>query len=161
MTLEKQVGALLSRRGLTLATAESCTGGLLAHRLTNVSGSSSYFVGGVVAYAYEAKEALLGVHHETLVQYGAVSEQVALEMARGVRQRLGTDLGLSVTGVAGPSGGTPEKPVGLTYIALAGSEGEQCERHVWQGDRLENKALSAEAALHLLLISLLQERRQG
>ncbi len=154
MTLENQVGELLGRHGLTLATAESCTGGLIAHRLTNIPGSSSYFMGGVVAYAYEAKEALLGVQHETLMQYGAVSEQVALEMARGVRQRLDTDLGLSVTGIAGPGGGMPEKPVGLTYIALVGSQGERCERHTWPGDRWENKALSAEAALRLLLTYL-------
>ncbi len=160
MTLEKQVGDLLSRLGLTLATAESCTGGLLAHRLTNVSGSSGYFVGGVVAYAYEAKEALLGVRHETLVRHGAVSEQVALEMARGVRQRLGTDLGVSVTGIAGPSGGTPEKPVGLTYIALAGPQCQRCERYVWQGERLENKTSSAEAAIQLLF-TYLQEGRKG
>lgn len=158
MTLESQVGELLGRHGLTLATAESCTGGLIAHRLTNIPGSSSYFVGGVVAYAYEAKEALLGVRRETLMQYGAVSEQVALEMARGVRQRLGADLGLSVTGIAGPGGGTPEKPVGLTYIALVGPQGERCERHTWPGDRWENKTLSAEAALRLLL-TYLQDRR--
>lgn len=152
--MEKQVGALLSQHGLTLSTAESCTGGLLAHRLTNISGSSGYFLGGVVAYAYEAKEVLLGVQHETLTHHGAVSEQVALEMARGVRQRLRTDFGLSVTGVAGPTGGTPEKPVGLTYIALAGPEGERCQCHIWQGDRLQNKAQSAEAALWLLLTYL-------
>jgi len=154
MNAEHKIGRLLAAQQLTLATAESCTGGWIAHRLTNVAGSSAYFQGGVIAYAYEAKERLLDVSHETLVIHGAVSEETAREMARGARQRLGTDLGLSATGIAGPGGATPDKPVGLVYIALSTPEGEQCQRHVWQGNRLENKKQSAQAALALLLAYL-------
>ncbi len=148
--LEIQVGKLLAARNLTLAVAESCTGGLVGHRLTEVPGSSAYFLGGVVAYAYEAKERLLGVRHATLYDHGAVSAETALEMARGARRVLGADVGLSVTGIAGPGGGLPDKPVGLTYIALSARDGERSERHVWDGDRSGNKARSAEAALLLL-----------
>jgi PncC family amidohydrolase len=155
--IEEIVGQLLTNRGQTLVTAESCTGGLLAHRITNVPGSSTYFLGGFVAYAYEAKEALLGVRHETLVEYGAVSEETAREMAYGARQRLGADVGVSITGIAGPSGGTPEKPVGLVYIALSAAGSDLCRRYVWHGDRLQNKAQSAEAALQLVL-AYLQEK---
>lgn len=157
MIVEEAVGALLVEQGLSLVTAESCTGGLMAHRITNVSGSSAYFLGGFVAYAYEAKEILLGVKHETLLAFGAVSEETALEMARGVRQRLGADVGVSITGIAGPTGGMPGKPVGLTYVALAARDAELCERNVWQGDRLANKEQSVEAAFRLLL-AYLQER---
>ncbi len=151
MTAEERVGELLTARGLTLAVAESCSGGLLAHRLTNVPGSSAYFMGGVVAYANRIKEELLGVHPETLLAHGAVSEETAREMAQGVRRRFGVDLALAITGIAGPGGGTPEKPVGLTYIALAAEGMVRCERHIWQGTRWENKERSAEAALRLLL----------
>jgi PncC family amidohydrolase len=151
LTLEENIGALLIDQGLTLATAESCTGGLIAHRLTNVPGSSAYFVGGFVAYAYGAKEELLGVRHATLVRYGAVSQETALEMAQGVRQRLGVDVGLSVTGIAGPAGETPTKPVGLVYIGLAGPHGDRCHRHVFTGDRPENKDSFATAALEAII----------
>jgi PncC family amidohydrolase len=151
VAVEELAGELLVVRRLTLATAESCTGGLVGHSITNVPGSSAYYLGGYVAYAYEAKEALLGVGRETLLNYGAVSEETAREMARGVRRRLGADLGLSVTGIAGPTGGTPEKPVGLTYVALSAADGEWCECHIWQGDRASNKEQSAEAALQLLV----------
>jgi PncC family amidohydrolase len=150
-SLEEQVGELLSRRGWTLAVAESCTGGLLGHLITNVSGSSAYFQGGVISYSNEAKEELLGVPHETLVEHGAVSKETALAMARGARRLLGVDVALSVTGIAGPTGGTEEKPVGLVYVALAAEGTELWERHVWPGDRSQNKALSAEAALKVLL----------
>jgi PncC family amidohydrolase len=150
MAIEMEVGALLSERGLTLATVESSTGGLVAHRITCVSGSSSYYLGGFVTYANEAKEALVGVRHETLLAHGAVSEETALEMARGARERLGADLGIATTGIAGPTGGTPEKPVGLVYVALSAADLELCERHVWQGDRLANNQQSAEAALRLV-----------
>jgi len=149
-SLEIQIGKLLSARNLTLAVAESCTGGLVGHRLTEVQGSSAYFLGGVVAYAYEAKERLLGVRHATLYDHGAVSAETALEMARGARRVLGADLGLSVTGIAGPGGGLPDKPVGLVYIALSARDGERTERHMWEGNRSGNKAHSAEAALDLL-----------
>ena len=157
MAIEEEIGRLLSAQRLTLATAESCTGGLVAHRITNVAGSSTYFVGGLVAYANKAKEALLGVRHETLVTHGAVSEQTAREMASGARLRLGADVAVAVTGIAGPTGGTPEKPVGLVYIALSAPDAERCQRHVWGGDRLANKEQSAGSVLDLLL-AYLQER---
>jgi nicotinamide-nucleotide amidase len=150
MTLEEKVGALLLERGLTLATAESCTGGLLGHRLTNIPGSSAYYLGGVVAYSYEAKESLLGVKHETLVAQGAVSEETAREMARGARDRLRADVAVALTGIAGPGGGMPNKPVGLVYLALSAAETEICKQYVWQGDRLANKQQSADAALGML-----------
>jgi PncC family amidohydrolase len=150
-SLEIYVGRLLSAAGLRLAVAESCTGGLISHRLTNVPGSSSYFWGGVVAYDYSAKERLLGVRRETLDAYGAVSEQTVLEMARGVCLALGTDLGLSVSGIAGPGGGTPEKPVGLTWIGVYSSWGEWARKYIWQGDRLAVKEQSSEQALQLLV----------
>lgn len=149
-TLEEIVGQLLSKQGLTIAVAESCTGGLIAHRLTNVSGSSAYFLGGVVAYANEVKEQVLGVSGETLAAHGAVSEQCAREMARGVRRLLGADVAISATGIAGPTGSTPQKPVGLVYVALAAPDAECGECHVWQGDRLQNKQQTAEAALEML-----------
>ncbi|MCX7683331.1 MAG: CinA family protein [Anaerolineae bacterium] len=148
--LEAIVGKLLQQRGMKLAVAESCTGGLVSHRITNVPGSSAYYEGAIIAYSYTAKEKHLAVRHDTLQSYGAVSEQTALEMAQGVRQAFGCDIGLAVTGIAGPDGGTEEKPVGLVYIALATPDGEWIERYVWSGDRWENKARSAEAALDLL-----------
>lgn len=150
MSLEAEVGELLRAKGLTLAVAESCTGGLLGHLITNVPGSSDYFLGGVVAYSDQAKERLLGVRRETLQQEGAVSEATAREMARGVRERFNSDLALAITGIAGPGGGTPEKPVGLVYIALAAADSERVERHLWGGDRLQNKLRSARRALELL-----------
>lgn len=157
-SLEAQVGLALRRRGLTLAVAESCTGGLIGHRLTNVPGSSDYFLGGIVAYAYEAKERLLGVHHQTLYEHGAVSRETCLEMARGARMALGADIGIAVTGIAGPTGGLPDKPVGLTWIAISTRDEEQAEQHTWSGDRDENKRLSAEAALQMLLTTLIDNR---
>ncbi len=144
----------MKEMGLTLSLAESCTGGLIAHRITNISGSSDYFLGGVVAYSNEAKEKILGVPHKTLVRYGAVSEETARAMAEGARRLLVSDLALAVTGIAGPTGSTPEKPVGLAYIALAAEEEVRCERHIWEGDRLQNKAQSAEAALEMLIAYL-------
>ena len=155
--LEYLVGELLRAQGLTLSLAESCTGGLLGHRLTNVAGSSDYFVGGAVTYSYDAKEWVLGVRHETLYDYGAVSEQTAKEMARGARRLFHTDMALSVTGIAGPGGGMPGKPVGLTYIALSARDQEACRRFVWTSDREENKNLSVEAALEMLM-EYLRER---
>jgi len=159
MAVEDKIGALLLTQRLTLTTAESCTGGLLGHRITNVPGSSAYYLGGFVAYANEAKETLLSVRHETLLAHGAVSEETAREMARGGRRQMGADVGLSVTGIAGPTGGTPDKPVGLVYVALSAADVELCQRHVWQGDRLANKERSADAALQLLL-AYLQDRRR-
>jgi PncC family amidohydrolase len=148
--LEVIVGRLLAERKLKLATAESCTGGLVGHRLTEVPGSSAYYEGGIVAYSYEAKERLLGVHHDTLYEHGAVSAETALEMARGVRRKLGTDIGISITGIAGPTGGLPGKPVGLVYIALSARNTERVEHFVWTSDREGNKRHSADAALEML-----------
>jgi len=136
---------------LTVATGESCTGGLVAHALTEVPGSSAYVRGGIVAYANEVKTALLGVPADVLEAHGAVSAQVAVAMAEGARNRLGTDLGVGVTGVAGPDGGTAEKPVGLVYIAVAGLGAPVVRRYLWAGDRSANKRDSAAAAIELLL----------
>jgi PncC family amidohydrolase len=158
--LEVTAGELLRRLGLRLAVAESCTGGLISHRLTNVPGSSDYFLAGVTAYAYEAKERLLGVSRSTLEKYGAVSREVAIEMARGVRINLAADIGISVTGIAGPGGGTPEKPVGLTWIGFSSSDVEESYRFIWQGDRLQVKEQSAEAALRIL-VDYLQKVNDG
>jgi PncC family amidohydrolase len=149
-SLEVIIGQLLTQHKLSLAVAESCTGGLIGHRLTNVPGSSEYFFGGVVAYAYDAKEHLLGVHHNTLYEHGAVSEETAREMARGARRALGADVGIAATGIAGPGGGMPGKPVGLTWIALSARDVERAEHFIWDGDRLTNKEKSAEAALAML-----------
>jgi PncC family amidohydrolase len=149
--LASRVLAACIERGLTLGTAESCTGGLVAHLLTEVPGSSAALRGGIVAYADAVKQQQLGVPSEVLGAHGAVSAQVALAMAVGVRTRLGTDLGVSVTGIAGPDGGTPAKPVGLVYVAVADASGSQVERHAWPGDRSANKLDSARAALELLL----------
>ncbi len=149
--LEILVGELLRRRGLRLALAESCTGGLIGHMITNVSGSSTYYMGSVTAYAYEAKVRILGVSWTTLEKYGAVSEQTALEMARGVRIALAADIGLSVTGIAGPTGGTPEKPVGTTWIGFSSPQGEHARKFLFQGKRLEIKEQAAQEALKLLV----------
>jgi PncC family amidohydrolase len=149
-TLEQIVGRMLAERKLTLAVAESCTGGLLGHRITNVAGSSEYFEGGVIAYSYDAKERLLSVHHDTLYEHGAVSPETALEMARGARKALGADIGVSITGIAGPGGGLPGKPIGLTFIGLSARNVERVERFIWESDREGNKVLSADAALEML-----------
>lgn len=153
--LERIVGEMLRERKLTLATAESCTGGLIGHRITNVSGSSDYFRGGVSAYANEVKQAVLGVKRETLAAHGAVSEATAREMAEGVRRALGADIGLSTTGIAGPSGGTAEKPVGLVYIGVADANGTVVVERRTGGAREFIKTISAQAALDLLRRRLL------
>jgi PncC family amidohydrolase len=149
-SIEDQLRQWFTAKKRTLATAESCTGGLLADRLTNVSGSSEYYLGGVVSYAYSAKEALLGVDHDTLMREGAVSEAVARQMAEGARTRLSADVGIGITGVAGPGGGSPDKPVGLVWIGLADSNGSRAVKYQWNGDRLGNKQQSAQAALEML-----------
>lgn len=150
-SVEIQIGKLLLARGLKLVLAESCTGGLVGSRITDVPGSSEYFLGGVVAYAYEAKVDLLGVSWDTLNTRGAVSRETVLEMARGVRQRMKADLAVSISGIAGPGGGTPEKPVGTTWIGLAAEDGEWAKVYQFSEDREGNKALAAEAALKVLL----------
>ncbi len=150
--LEVLVGEALKEKKWTVATAESCTGGLVMHRLTNVNGSSGYVQGGLVAYSYEAKTTLLKVKSETLLNHGAVSEETAIEMVRGVIDLLNVDCAVSITGIAGPGGGTEGKPVGLTYLAGATRTGGLISRHfIWGGDREMNKAYSAEAALQILL----------
>ncbi len=152
---ELRLGEALRVRGWTLSTAESCTGGLVLHRLTNVPGSSAWVMGGVVAYDNRIKQALLQVEETTLLTHGAVSEETAREMALGARQLLQTDLAVSITGIAGPGGGTAEKPVGLTWMALAGPGGLLCsERQVHSGGRLDVKRASASAALELVLQQL-------
>ena len=138
-------------RGLTLATAESCTGGLVAAVITAVPGSSAYFRGGIVAYADEVKAALLGVPEGALLAHGAVSAQVAKAMAGGARTRFGTSLAISVTGIAGPGGATTDKPIGLTYIGLADPTGVEVRRFQWPGDRAANRHQSAAAALAWLI----------
>lgn len=148
--LENIVGELLRQRGLRLAVAESCTGGLVSHLITNIPGSSTYFMGGVIAYAYEAKVRLLGVSWRTLEKHGAVSQETVLEMASGVRKSLAADIGISVSGIAGPSGGMPDKPVGLTWIGLSTEGGEEAYSYIWEGNRLEIKEKSARQALRLL-----------
>lgn len=139
--------------GLTVALAESCTGGLIAATLTEVPGSSGYFLGGVVSYADRAKETLLGVSGATLAVHGAVSAQVARAMAIAARERFGASLAASVTGIAGPDGGTAEKPVGLTYIGLAGlgTGTVDVRRHLWAGDRAVNRHESVRAVLAWLI----------
>lgn len=149
-TMESVVGALLKRRQLTIAVAESCTGGLIAHRLTNVPGSSDYFKMGIVAYHNKAKEKILGVQEKTPRIFGAVSPETAREMAEGVRRLAATDLGLSTTGIAGPTGATPQKPVGLVYVGLATEAAVQVWDFQFRRDRQLNKQLFAQAALNQL-----------
>jgi PncC family amidohydrolase len=149
--LETQIGSLLHDREWKLALAESCTGGLVGNRITDIPGSSEYFLGGVVAYSYKAKVDLLGVSWETLNSTGAVSRETVIEMARGARTAMNADIAVSVSGIAGPGGGTPEKPVGTTWIGLAAKDGEWARVFQFSGDRVPNKAQAAEAALQMLL----------
>ncbi len=155
-TLESVVAALLLQKGLTLAVAESCTGGLIASRLTDIPGSSEYFLSGVVAYSNAAKVNVLGVEPEQIVKFGAVSAEVAGQMARGARLIAGCDIGLSTTGIAGPSGGSPEKPVGLVWIGLADKNGVATYAFNFSGDRLANKLRFSQAALNQLRLLLIQ-----
>jgi len=148
---EEHIGKLLRERGLTLALAESCTGGLVSDRITNIPGSSEYFRGGVVVYAYEAKVSILHVSWDTLNRFGAVSEQTVLEMARGARTVLDSDIAASISGIAGPGGGTGSKPVGTVWLALAAPQGEWTRSRHFSGDRKQIKAASADAALHFVL----------
>jgi PncC family amidohydrolase len=148
--LEQEIGQLLKSRRLTLAVAESCTGGLVGHKVTSVSGSSEYFRGGVVAYANEVKTDLLEVPSDVVREKGAVSDVVAGMMAAGVRKRCGADIGLGVTGIAGPGGGTPEKPVGLSYIGVSDGKSTTVRRFQFRGDRTEVKAAVGRAALETL-----------
>lgn len=156
-TIEGNIGVWLREKGKTLAVAESCTGGLIGHRLTNISGSSDYFLEGAVTYSNEVKQKRLGVDPALIEAHGAVSSEVAIAMAEGIRQKSGSDFGLAVTGIAGPTGGTPEKPVGLTFIAVTGVQGTRCIKFRFHQDRVRNKERSAQAALNLLRLYLLDE----
>ena len=148
--LAQEIGELLRHLKLTVATAESATGGRVADQLTNVPSSSDYFTGAVVAYDNDIKTRLLSVPQETLERVGAVSEETAVAMAEGVRRRLGVDVGVSTTGIAGPTGATPQKLVGLVYVAVAYPRGTRCQRHDFGGSREENKESFTRAALELL-----------
>ncbi len=150
--LARSVGEALARAGLVAATAESCTGGLVGHLITEVPGSSAWFVGCAGVYSNDAKERLLGVSHESLLAHGAVSAQVAQEMAQGALSLYAADVAVAITGIAGPGGGTPAKPTGLVHLHLSATDGsERAERVVWGADRRGNKLLSAQLALQMLL----------
>ena len=150
MNLEEKIVKALLEKGYTITTAESCTGGLLAGRILNVSGASSVYNEGHITYSNEAKERLLGVSHDTLAQYGAVSQQTAAEMAKGAALVAKADVGLSTTGIAGPTGGTPEKPVGLIYVGCSVNGAVTVEECRFHGTRVENRNAAVEAALELL-----------
>ena len=148
--LASGVGSKLERLGLTLAVAESCTGGKLGDTITEVPGSSHYFLGGVVSYSNDAKAEILGVDRSTLDSEGAVSKDVARMMAAGARARFGADVGVGITGIAGPSGGTPSKPVGLVYIAVATDTASKCTENFFEGSRSEIKCRAVEKAILML-----------
>jgi len=155
--LEEVVGRLLAESGLTVALAESCTGGLIAERITSVAGSSAYFLGAVVAYHNRIKERVLGVPADTLSRHGAVSRETAVAMAEGARRLTGADFGLGITGIAGPGGGTPAKPVGLVYIALAAEDGTCCREFQFPGRRRAVRQGAANTALNMLRLRLLAQ----
>lgn len=149
--LAERVGDKLRQHRFMCATAESCTGGLIGHLITEVPGSSDYFAGGAVVYSYPAKEAVVGVDHATLLREGAVSAPVARQMAQGALHLYSANVAVSVTGIAGPGGGLPSKPTGTVFLHLAASDGyERGERHVWEEDRSGNKLLSAMRALEMI-----------
>jgi len=155
VNLEETVGDMLVRCGYTISTAESCTGGLIGHRFTNVPGSSTYYLGSVVSYSDDMKIKILGVQENTLQEFGAVSKQTATEMAQGVRDLFGSDLAIAVTGIAGPDGGTAEKPVGLVYITLIHNDTVWAKEFNFFTDRKLNKQLSSQVALNMVRIHLL------
>lgn len=150
LALEKHIGMLLRKHGKTISVAESCTGGLISHRITNVPGSSTYYDRGVISYSNQSKMDILHVSPETLRQFGAVSRQTASEMAQGIRRISRTDLGLAVSGIAGPGGGSPEKPVGLVHICLADDENVVCNKFRFKGEREEIKFQTSQAALEMI-----------
>ncbi len=158
--IEKEIGDLLKQKGLTLGTVESATGGLIAHMITNVPGSSDYFKGAIVSYSNEIKMKVVGVKKETLTQYGAVSPQVAEEMAAGGKKLLGVDICLADTGIAGPGGATPGKVVGLFYLGLANKDGVTSYKHEFHGTREENKQSAAIAVLKMLSEYMLSSDKQ-
>jgi len=147
-SLEREVGELLRQKRLTLGVVESATGGLISHRITNAPGSSDYYKGSVIAYSNEVKIKVVGVKEDTIKEYGAVSAQVAEEMAQGGRKILAADICLADTGIAGPGGATPGKPVGLFYIGLSHRAGTFSQKHIFEGNREQNKHSAAEVALN-------------
>jgi PncC family amidohydrolase len=155
--LEEKIKPLLSQNDYKLVLAESCTGGLVSHRVTNVVGSSDYYIGGVCAYAYEAKRSLLGVKAKTLEKYGAVSRETVIEMSNGVRKLFYKEfpiekiIGISISGIAGPGGGLPDKPVGLVWVSLSSDQGCWAWKKTFGGNRIENKEMSSDFALTILL----------
>lgn len=149
-TMETVIGRHLRDKQATVAVAESCTGGLIGSRITNVSGASDYFLGGVIAYANAVKRDVLGVPQSVLDEHGAVSDPCARAMAEGVREFIGADYGLSISGIAGPTGGTPDKPVGTVFMCAADETGSAVEKHLWPGDRLQFKDRTSHMALNLL-----------
>ncbi len=151
MKLEKKIGKILQERSLTLGLAESCTGGLVASRITDVPGSSAYFTAGLVTYSNKAKTKFLSVPDEVIARHGAVSNIVAERMAKGVRAAAGVDVGLSITGIAGPAGGSPEKPVGTVFMALATRKEVFVRKFLFSGNRREVRKRSSEEALTMLL----------
>jgi PncC family amidohydrolase len=162
-SLEEKIGPLLNKYGFKLVVAESCTGGLISDRITNVPGSSEYYLGGVCAYAYEAKRSILGVKPETLEKFGAVSQETVLEMSYGVRKLFSKEVpieklvGISVSGIAGPGGGMPNKPVGLVWVSLSSIDGDWAWHRIFDGNRIQNKKYSSDFALSSLLDYLSQK----
>lgn len=159
--LVERLAAVLTRLNYSLAVAESCTGGRLAAAITDVPGVSSFFIGGVVSYSDTVKQALLGVPVEVLAEHGAVSEPTARAMATGVKERLGADVGIGITGIAGPGGALASKPVGLVYVAVASGDRILARRDLWQGNRLEIRRASVRAALELALSALDERAADG
>jgi PncC family amidohydrolase len=155
--LEEKIQSLFIKNGYKLVLAESCTGGLISHRITNVAGSSDYYIGGVCAYAYEAKRNLLGVKAKTLEKYGAVSRETVIEMSKGVRKLFSKEIpiekliGISISGIAGPGGGLPDKPVGLVWVSLSSDQGCWAWKKTFGGNRIDNKEMSSDFALSILL----------
>ena len=150
MMIEREIGKILREKNFTIAIAESCTGGLIAHRITNIPGASRYFEMGIVTYSNRSKEKFLSVAHDTIVTDGAVSEHTARQMAEGIRRIAGVHIGLSVTGIAGPHGGSIEKPLGTVYIALSSQDGVFVRRFLFHGKRIEIKRQTSEEALKLV-----------
>lgn len=159
-SLEVRLGQLFEGSELWLAVTESSTGGLLGHLITNVPGSSTYFKGGVIAYANEVKADVLGVSSQTLDTFGAVSKETVIEMARGVRRILESDIGVAISGIAGPDGGTDEKPVGTTVIGMSALEKETTKKFVFKGERMDIKTQAAQAAMQLV-VDFLEEQFPG
>jgi PncC family amidohydrolase len=156
--LASRVGQLLRQRNLTVSVAESCTGGRLGDRITDVPGSSDYFMGGVISYSNAAKVNLLGVDSAVLASKGAVSRKVAIQMASGVRRELKTDIGVGVTGIAGPTGGSRAKPVGLVFIAVCSETSSTCAKKIFKGSRTSIKRQSTEEAVRMLHEFILKDQ---